>query len=248
MDITNHRVLVTGGSAGIGLAIAREFLARGNQVAICGRRDDALQHAAHANPGLVPIRCDVGNRADLKNLLVAVSEQMGGLSVLVNNAGVQYNYDFHGEPWISLIERIDAEIAINLLGVARTTALFLPLLQREPRAAIVNVSSGLAIVPKKSAPIYCATKAAVHSFSKSLRWQMEDSGSQVKVFEVLPPLVDTAMTAGRGTGKLSPQQVATAVMRGLEADRPEISIGKTRVLRAVNRILPPLADRIMRNA
>lgn len=248
MRLTNHTALVTGGATGIGLAIARALLELGNRVAICGRRADALDAAVAAHPDLIAFRCDLGNPADLQRLAREVERRLGGLSLLVNNAGVQLNYDFTREAPEDVLHNIDAEIAVNVAAVAKTTALFLPLLRRAGGAAVVNVSSGLALVPKKSAPIYCASKAAVHLFTKSLRWQVEDSGLDVRIFEVLPPLVDTAMTAGRGTGKLTPEEVARTLLDGMRRDRFEIDVGKVRLLRWIDRFAPPLAERLLRNA
>jgi len=143
---------------------------------------------------------------------------------------------------------VDAELAVNLAAVARATALFLPLLRRAGEAAVVNVSSGLGLVPKRSAPVYCASKAGVHHLTRALRGQLEDAGLDVKVFELLPPLVDTAMTAGRGTGKLQPDDVAGALLRGMERDLLEIPVGKVRLLRWIDRLAPRLAERVLRDA
>jgi short-subunit dehydrogenase involved in D-alanine esterification of teichoic acids len=115
----------------------------------------------------------------------------------------------------------------------------------QPEAAVVNVSSGLALVPKKSAPVYCGTKAGLHLFTKALRYQLE--GSPVKVFEIIPPVVDTPMTAGRGRGKISPKQLVEEFMRAFAKNQFEVNIGKVKLLRLINRLLPSLADRIMKN-
>jgi uncharacterized oxidoreductase len=246
--LAGHAVLVTGGSTGIGFALASALAARGNRVAICGRRPEALASAVAAVPALVPLRCDLADPGQVRQLPEQVREQLGGLSLLVNNAGIQLNYDFSREPASEILSKVDAELAVNLAGLAKVTALLLPDLRRAGHAAIVNVSSGLGLVPKKSAPIYCATKAAVHLFSKSLRWQLEDAGWNVRVFEVLPPLADTAMTEGRGSGKLRPEEVAEAALRGMTADRWEIAVGKVRLLRLLSRLAPGLAERILRDA
>ncbi len=123
--------------------------------------------------------------------------------------------------------------------------LLLPVLSVQPQAAIVHVTSGLGLVPKKSAPVYCATKAGLHLFTKALRYQLE--GSPVKVFEIIPPVVDTPMTAGRGSRKISPQQLVDEFMRAFERDRFEVSIGKVKLLRLISRLAPAVADRILKN-
>lgn len=246
MRTTNHTALVTGGATGIGLALARALAARGNRVAICGRRPEALAAAVAATPSLVPIRCDLAAPEELGHLGDEVRRRLGGLSLLVNNAAIQLHGDFAREPARAL-DGIDAELAVNLAAPAKVTALLLPLLAKADEAAIVNVSSGLGLVPKRSAPVYCATKAGLHLFTKALRWQMEDARTGIRVFELLPPLVDTAMTEGRGTGKLRPEEVAEAALRGMAADRWEIAVGKVRLLRILNRLSPRIAERILRN-
>jgi uncharacterized oxidoreductase len=125
--------------------------------------------------------------------------------------------------------------------------LFLPILKKAPQAAIINVSSFLGIVPKKSAPVYCATKAALHAFTKSLRYQLENTS--IKVFEIITPLVDTDMTKGRESDmkKLSPESLAKEVLRNLDSDTFEIRPGRTKVVLFLNRILPSLAEKIAKN-
>ena len=122
---------------------------------------------------------------------------------------------------------------------------FVPILMDNSESAIINISSGLALSPKKSAPVYCATKAGVHMFSKALRYQLEDS--HIKVFEVLPPLVDTPMTANRGVSKISTAQLVDEFLDGLENNRFEMNIGKVKLLKLMHRISPALAYRILKN-
>jgi short-subunit dehydrogenase involved in D-alanine esterification of teichoic acids len=166
------------------------------------------------------------------------------LNVLVNNAGIQHNYDFtDGKDHTNLI---DQEANINFLAHMKLTDRLLPIFMKTQNAAIVNVSSALAIVPKQSAPIYCATKAAIHNFSKALRYQLEKTS--VRVFEIIPTLVDTEMTKGRGKNKVSPDFLAADVLRAIETDKYEIPIGKTRILFLLNRFVPTIAQRIARNA
>ncbi|MGB3941402.1 MAG: SDR family NAD(P)-dependent oxidoreductase [Candidatus Manganitrophaceae bacterium] len=248
MVVTGHKVLVTGGSAGIGLALARAFRERENRVMVCGRNPERLTKAAREIPGLLTFQCNVANEEELKRLVKGVEAELGGLSILVNNAGIQRNYDFIKVAVEPALRDIDDEIEINLTALVKLSLLTLPLLRRESTAAVVNISSGLALVPKRSAPVYCATKAAVHFFSKALRYQMEEAASSVGVFEVLPPQVDTEMTRGRGKMKLTADQVARAVIRGIAADRHEIRIGLVKPLVWIQRLHPWLADRILRNS
>lgn len=246
MRLTGHTVLVTGGSSGIGLALARAFRARGNGVLAAARRPERLAQAAREVPGLLTETCDVTREDDVRRLVAAAAERLGGISILVNNAGVQFNDDYAVDNPDTILPHVDQEIAVNLTALVKLTALAMPLLAREAEAAVVNVSSALALAPKQSAPVYCATKAAVRSFTKALRYQLETRAPSVRVFEVLPPLVDTEMTRGRGGRKLSPEAVADAALRGMATDRWEIRLGLTRMLALVTRVHPPLAERMVR--
>jgi uncharacterized oxidoreductase len=161
---------------------------------------------------------------------------------LINNAGLQQLLDFR-EGGVTA-EAIEREIATNLTAPIELTRLLLPALRERPEAMILNITSGLAVVPKASAPIYCATKAALRSFSKSLRWQLE--GTSVRVVEALPPLVDTAMTTGRGTNKLTATECARLILRGVSRGHREIPVGQTRLLMALSRLSPALAEGVMR--
>lgn len=123
----------------------------------------------------------------------------------------------------------------------------LPILARQPEAAIVNITTGLALAPKKSSPVYCATKAGLRSFTRALRYQVEEFAPHVQVQEVLPPLVDTRMTKGRGSGKLSPEAVAETLVSAIERGTEECYVGKSRLLRLVMRVVPSVAYRILRS-
>lgn len=236
MRTSGHRVLVTGGSRGIGLAIARQFHAAGNQVILVGREEAALRSAERALPGAIVRVADVSHPQDRARLVAEFSD----ISVLVNNAGIQLNGEFSQ---IDAAE-IERELSINLLAPVLLTHSFLPHLRVRDIAAIVNVTSVLALVPKQSASVYCASKAALHSFTRSLRWQLEGTG--VRVFEVMPPLVDTAMTGGRGRGKITPDALANEFWSGFETEKLEMHIGKAKAAKVLVRFLPSLAERIMR--
>lgn len=162
---------------------------------------------------------------------------------MVNNAAVQYNYQFTDEQ--NLTYKIDYEISANLTAPIKLTTLLLPLLLKHKNSAVVNVSSGLFIAPKKSASVYCATKSAIHSFSKTLRYQLENTDT--KVFEIIPALIDTPMTKGRGKSKLTPEKLAKEFIQNFNSDKFESYIGKTKLLKLISQISPKLADKIMKN-
>ena len=246
LEATPVRVLITGGSVGIGFALAKAFHDRENQVTISARRADPLEEAAKRLPGVHTVVADMTEESDLRRLVDTATDHMGGISLLVNNAGVQWN-DRYGETEIdTILDHVDNEIGTNLTGLVKLTAVALPYLMRQDTAAIVNVSSVLAIAPKRSAPVYCATKAAVHSFTMALRYQLESSAPTITVFEVIPPGVDTAMTAGRQFTKLSPDELAAATIDGMAWDRLEILAGRAKLLAALHRISPKAAYRSMK--
>jgi uncharacterized oxidoreductase len=221
MDLTGNAVLVTGGATGIGLEIATRFLAAGSRVLVCGRRADALAAAAAAHPGLETRVCDVAREAERVALVEWALARCPELDVLVNNAGIQRRFRVsEPEPW----ERTQSEIAINFEAPVHLSLLLLPHLRTRPRAAIVNVTSGLAFVPVAFAPVYCATKAALHSFTLTLRHQL--AGSAVRVVEIVPPAVNTDL-GGPGLHTMGAPlgEFAEAVMARLAAGELEIAYG-----------------------
>jgi uncharacterized oxidoreductase len=246
MRLSDHKVLITGGSAGIGLALARAFTSRGNRVLIAARGADRLHAAARGVPDLQVATCDVRREDQLRQLIERAGAALGGLSILVNNAGIQRNDKYGETDEETVLTHVDDEIGVNLTALVKLSALAIPLLSREPESAIVNVSSVLALAPKQSAPIYCASKAAVRSFTKALRYQLEQRAPAVRVVEVLPPMVDTAMTRGRAGPKMPPHEVADAVLAALEADRTEVLPGRARAFARLFRVLPGRAERLMR--
>lgn len=246
MHLSGHRILITGGSVGIGFALAKAFRERENAVTICARREGPLDNASNMLPGVHTLIADMTAEEDLHRLVEFAVDSMGGISMLINNAGLQWN-DRYGETDIdTILDHVDSEICTNFTGLVKLTALALPVLKREEIAAIVNVSSVLAIAPKRSAPVYCATKAAVHSFTMALRYQLAQSAPSVKVFEVLPPGVDTAMTAGRHFQKMSADKLATTVINGMARDKAEIYAGQARLLKTLHRVSPKLAYRTVK--
>lgn len=189
MDLSGNSILVTGGGAGIGLELARALQARGNRVIICGRDEARLAEAANRVPGLVPLRADVATAAGRERLLADVLALAPDLNMLVNNAGIQRRARFHADT-ADWAERAQ-EIAINFEAPVHLASLFLPQLRGRARSAIVNVSSGLAFLPVTFAPVYAATKAALHSFTMALRDDLRDTG--VTVAEIIPPMVNTGL-------------------------------------------------------
>ena len=244
MQTTGNTVLLTGGSSGIGLALARKFLGLGNTVIVTGRDNAKLAAVKQELPAVELFCGDLTKDETLADLVLFVEQRHPKLNILINNAGVQYNYRFL-QPSNKRLEEIEYEIQTNLVAPIKLTALLLPTILNNSNAAIVNVSSALGFVPKQSAPVYCSTKAGLHLFTKALRYQLEDT--PVKVFEIIPPLVETAMTAGRGKGKIPPAKLADDFLKAFERDNYEVKIGKAKLLLVLSRLFPKIAERVMKN-
>ena len=240
MKISRNTVLITGGATGIGFSLAEAFLREGNQVIICGRRESKLLAAQKKLRGLHIKVCDVSKEGERKLLFDWATSNFKSLNILVNNAGVQREVDF--TKGLLELKESKNEIKINLEAPIYLSAFFIPHLMNQKEAAIINVSSGVAFIPMAIAPVYCATKAAIHSFSLSLRHQL--SGTAVKVYEVIPPIVDTELDKGAREARgqenrgIKPKEVALTTMKGIENDEYEIAIGMAQNLRTGSRTDP----------
>lgn len=229
MDISGNTILITGGATGIGYAIAESFLEAGNEVIICGRREERLLEAQKKHPKFHIKVCNVAEEADQRTLIEWISAKFSNLNILINNAGVQRDIDF--TKGISEFLTGENEIKINLEAPIVLTGLFIPYLTGKKDAAIINVSSGLGFIPAARMPVYSASKAGIHAFSMALRQQLLKVG--IKVFEVVPPAVDTELNpegrAKRGNYKvdLKPAEFASAVMKGFKTNTFEIGYGMT---------------------
>ncbi|MDB4943934.1 MAG: short-chain dehydrogenase/reductase [Labilithrix sp.] len=219
MQITGNTVLVTGGTSGIGLALAERFLAAGNEVVVCGRREALLADLKRRLPQIHTVVSDTGRAADREALFAEVTERFPALNVVINNAGIQRKVALtEGEPWAETA----SEIAINLEGPIHLAMLFAPHLAKQERPVIANVTSGLAFAPIAAMPVYCATKAALHSFTLSLRHQLAKSG--VEVVEIIPPAVRTNLGGSHDFGTPL-DEYADSVMAQLAEGRPETTHG-----------------------
>jgi uncharacterized oxidoreductase len=229
MQMSGNTVLITGGSMGIGYAMAEYYLDAGNEVIICGRRETRLLEAQAKRPDLHIKVCNVANEAERRMLLEWATTNFDNLNILVNNAGVQRDIDF--TKGIDAFLAGESEISINLEAPIVLSGLFIPHLTGKKEAAIINVSSGLGFVPAARMPVYSATKAGLHAFSMVLRKQLVPLG--IKVFEVVPPAVDTELNPeGRAKRSnfrvdLKPGEFVAAVMKGIANDTFEIGYGMT---------------------
>lgn len=217
MQISGNTVLITGGSSGIGLALAERFAKAGNRVIITGRRESALDEVRRRLPDVITLVSDSGSAADRAELAATLTERYPELNVVINNAGIQRKVDLLGsEPWDETRE----EIAINLEGPIHLASLLLPHLLKQSRAVLANVSSGLAFVPMAAAPLYSATKAALHSFTLSLRHQLRKTS--VEVIEIIPPAVRSNLGGSHDFG-VPTDEYADSVMQQLAEGRPEVT-------------------------
>lgn len=239
MELKGKTVLITGGASGLGLESAKQFLAAGAHVIICGRNQTKLDQAKKVLPEIQAINCDVSNKEDAKKLYDQIVS-LGGIDVLYNNAGVgtqPLNLGLSGE---TNHDNALYEMNINYLSVIYLTNLFIDMLKAR-KGAIINTTSVLSYLPALLAPTYSASKAALRFYTDSLRIHLEITKSDVKVFELLPPLVDTDMTEGLNEKKMSSEDVIKALITGIYQDKFTIRVGPTKFLYAMNRVFPKLA-------
>jgi len=187
MNLTGNTILITGGGTGIGRGLAEAFHKLGNQVIIAGRRQEMLDQTASGSPGMKAIVLDMGDPASIDSAVQKLTAHFPELNVVINNAGIMRPEDVKK----GAVADAEAIVTTNLLGPIRLTAALLPYLLEQTSATVINVSSGLAFVPLAMTPTYCATKAAIHSYSQSLRYQLKDTG--VRVLEIIPPWVATEL-------------------------------------------------------
>jgi uncharacterized oxidoreductase len=239
MKLEKRTVLITGGTSGIGLELARQLHQRGNRVIVTGRDQEMLDAAERTLPGIHTFKSDVSDPAAIAALHDNVLAQFPALDVLINNAGIMRNLNLNQDRDLNDVTR---EIEINLSGPVRMVQQFLPHLKTREGALIVNVSSGLAFIPFPASPVYCATKAAIHSFTQSLRVQLDGTG--VAVVELAPPAVETPLLRGEFAEEMKGQKgmdvtvLAKRTITGIEAGKLEIRPGLSNVLKAMSRIAP----------
>lgn len=239
MKLENRTVLITGGTSGIGLELAKQLLARGNTVIITGRDRAKLEAAERVLPGVHTFESDVSDPEAIAELHDRVLARFPALDTLVNNAGIMRNLNLNEDRDLDDVTR---EIDVNLSGPVRMVQLFLPHLKTRKGALIVNVSSGLAFIPFSISPVYSAAKAAVHSFTQSLRVQL--GGTGVTVVELAPPPVETKLMReefeeeSRGWRGMDPAVLVGRAIAGIEAGHSEIRPGLSNVLKAMSRIAP----------
>lgn len=234
MQMNGNTILITGGGSGIGRALAEAFHGLGNQVIIAGRRKEALNETTAANPGMKSAALDIEKADAIRAFAAQLTKDYPTLNAVIHNAGIMRPEDLkRGE-----LADAEATLTTNLLGPIRLTAALLPHLLAQPRATLMTVSSGLAFMPMAATPAYCATKAAIHSYTQSLRYQLRDTS--VQVLELIPPYVQTELTGARQAqdpDAMPLNEFITEVMSILKnsPDATEILVERVKPLRFAER-------------
>ncbi len=219
MKITGNTILITGGGTGIGRGLAEQFHALGNRVIVAGRRQKALDVTTAANPGMKSIALDIADAASIRSVVAKLAADYPALNVLINNAGIMRAENLRAQP--DNLADAEALIATNLLGPIRLTAGLLPLLQKQSYSAIMNVSSGLAFIPLAPTPTYSATKAALHSYTQSLRYQLR--ATKTEVLELIPPYVATHLMNGASDPRAMPLDKFIAEVMAILKTQPTVT-------------------------
>lgn len=236
MKLAGRIALVTGGTDGIGSELAHQLRSRSVTVIISGRDPGRL--AVARAEGFEAIAADLSDREGIDTLVGAIGDRP--LDILVNNAGAGGGYEVDADVDLDEVDRC---LFLNLHAPIHLTTRLLPMLRSRPEAMVVNVTSGLAIAPNARSPVYCATKAGLRTFTMALRAQL--AATSVQVLEVLPPVVETRMTAGNRHRKMPADECARRIVAAMQSGRDEANIGATRALRLLYSLSPALARRLM---
>ncbi|MEC5143229.1 SDR family NAD(P)-dependent oxidoreductase [Chitinophaga sp. 212800010-3] len=244
MKIEDKTILITGGASGIGLEAAKQFLSIGCKVIITGRNEQKLKLAKQKFPMLITIKSDVANEEDALSLLKQVSD-LGGIDILYNNAGVSTPPINLGKPDPMHYDKATYEMNINYLGIIRLNNIFIDMLNSRKEPAIINTTSILSYVPANLAPTYSATKVALRFYTETLRSHLQMLNSDIKVFELLPPLVATEMAEGMDAKAIKPEQLVKGLITGLKNDNLTIRVGATKAIYFLSRFFPRLAFKLI---
>jgi len=247
MNTTNNTVLITGGSAGIGFELAALFAEKGNKVIITGRDELRLKTAVSKLKNTTGIVSDITDPAQVDELVSRVNKDFPDLNIVVNNAGKAYYYNLGDE--IDIAEKAAEEMQTNYLAPIRLTEKLLPLLKQQKESAIVNVTSIVALAPGRRLATYAASKAALHAYTRTLRITLEKTAANVKVFELMPPLVNTEFSrAIGGENGIPPRQVAEDLLKALTESNYEIHVGNTAYVYQLSLSSPAEALQLMNAA
>ncbi|MBL6746220.1 MAG: SDR family NAD(P)-dependent oxidoreductase [Pseudomonadales bacterium] len=243
MILADKHIVITGATSGIGLELVRALYDK-NRISIIARPSSRLTQFRQQFPNCMIFEADMGDMKQIELAANGLVQNDNDIDVLINNAAVQYTPTFLDDDFS--YKRIETEVNTNFTSICCLCYLMLPLLTHEHESAIVNINSGLGLVPKKNSAVYCGTKGGLSIFSQSLRNQLDHTN--ISVMQAFLPLVDTEMTHGRGKNKLSPEFVASEIIEGVEQKKLDHDIGKVKILRAINRLFPSLAAQLMKSS
>lgn len=239
MKLTSKTIMITGGTSGIGYALAQFLLKQNNEVIILGSNVEVLDRAK--DQGFGTIQCDLTDRCDIEKAVVHIQNEYQDLSVLFNNAGIQQNYLF--DDAVMPLDKIAHEINVNITGQITITQLLLPILQTAKESMIVNTTSALGAFPKQNALVYSASKAAMRNFTKGLRFALNKS--DIKVIEFIPPVTDTNMTKGRPEKKMPLGQLLKEILPQIENGKSLATTSKVRLFLFISFLSEALAHKII---
>ncbi|BCD97115.1 SDR family NAD(P)-dependent oxidoreductase [Marinagarivorans cellulosilyticus] len=243
MELSNKRIVITGGTAGIGLEMVKQ-LCRNNEVIVIARDESKLKALAQTLVSVRTFQADLSNMAEVASVAQSVTRQFESIDILICNAAVQYTPMLLDDDFRP--ENIQREVNLNFTGIGYLVHGLLPSLHKDTPSSILLINSALALTSKKTSAVYCGTKAALNGFAQSLRYQLENTNIMVQ--QAFLPLVDTAMTQGRGKHKMSANKAAEQILRGLALAVVDNDIGKVRWLRLLLRLAPSFAQRILKHS
>jgi uncharacterized oxidoreductase len=238
MKLQNNTILITGGSTGIGYELAKELTEKNNSVIICGRSLEKLKKAKTEIPSIHIFQCDISMQSECVKLHDWISKNHPECNVLINNAAIVHVANFHSDN--EILSKIDAEIRTNFIAPVVLSKLFLPTLERNGNPNIIFISTGLVYIPRAVYPMYCATKAALHSFVQTLRIQLHSSSITIK--EIFLPAIDTPFHQGKPPKiAITPQKAVHEILKELNKNCTEIKVGGSKILYFLSRIAPDFA-------
>mgnify|MGYP003580725297 CR=1 FL=1 len=238
MKFRGRKILITGGSSGIGLEMSKRFIEKGNTVIVCSRSVEKLKAAQSCVSGIITYQCDISDEAQCRQLAGWIKEEHPGLSILINNAAIVNKTDFPGDE--TIMKKCAEEFSTNFLAPVRLIKLLYPVLEQHKEPVIINITTGLVYTPRTAYPFYNSTKAALHSFTQVLRHQLKNTS--FKVTEVLFPVVDTPWHQGNTPRMaITPEKAVNEMIQLLEKGQQEIKVGAVKLLYFISRLAPGLA-------
>lgn len=241
MKLKNKRIVITGGTSGIGYEMVK-ILSPNNEVIVIARNQIKLERLSQELENVTTFQADLAYLKDVETVADTLVKRFDRIDLLINNAAIQNTPAFLDDDFV--YETISQEVTVNFTSVCCLTYLLMPLLMHQDKSTIFNVNSGLALAPKTSSAVYCATKAALNNFTQSLRYQLEQTN--IRVQQVFLDLVDTEMTKGRGKNKMSPHSAASQILQGIEKDVEDNYLCKVKLLKVLLRLAPSIAKKIMK--